>query len=685
MLQKAGQAGFEILRRALDRAFDQSLNPLRHLGSLTIFFFWIVLVSGIWLFAFFRTSVVGAYESVEYLTVNQWYLGGVMRSLHRYASDAAIITLLLHILKELSFDRYRGARWFTWVTGVPLLWLVIPLGITGYWLVWDDLAHYVAITSAELMDWLPIFTDAMARNFLSDAALSDRFFTLMAFLHLIGLPLFLVFGIWLHVFRINKPAINPPRVLMSGSLLAMLVLSLVFPAVSQEQADLTRVPESLGLDWYYLLVYPLLNSWSAGWVWALLVGISLLLTVAPWLPPARSRPAAVVDLDNCNGCERCVDDCPFDAVSIGPRSDGKSYAREAVVDPGMCVSCGLCVGACPTATPFRSRSALVPGIDLPDITAAQLRETIQDTGQKPSVDNRLLVVSCQGNPGFRHLQDRHGIALAVTCVAQLPPAYIDYVLSRDLAAGVMIAGCTGGDCQYRLGTQWTEERIARKRDPRLRKRVDTRRIAMSWQPPWSGFTSPGAALAAFRDSLAVSAQTAVVESEARAKISHSPARVLALGVTYGLFALVIGWLSVWPRFELLDPGQAMISLTFSHAGQRVHECRARSQEELEELPPNMRNPMDCPRERQPVHVQFNVDGDILYEATLPPSGVWKDGESTVYRRLPVAAGSRQLFVGMRDSDRSEGFDYELAAEIVLEANQHLLVEFQAEQQSFIFR
>ena len=280
---------------------------------------------------------------------------------------------------------------------------------------------------------------------------------------------------------------------------------------------------------------------------------------------------------------------------------------------------------------------------------------------------------------------RHGIPLAVTCVAQLPPAYIDYVLSRDLAAGVIIAGCAGGDCQYRLGTQWTEERIARERDPRLRKRVDTRRIAMSWQPPWSDFASPGAALAAFRESLSVPAQVPVDKSEDRAKGSYSPARVLALGITYGLFALVVGWFSIWPRFQLLQPEQAMISLTFSHAGQRVHECRALSQEELEKLPPNMRNPFDCPRGRQSVQVQFKVDWDVLYEATLPPSGIWKDGESTVYRRLPVAAGARQLFIGMRDSARSEGFDYELAAEIVLEENQHLLVEFDAERQAFVFR
>lgn len=109
-IQKAGQLAFELPQRWLDRAFGNSLNPLRHLGSLTIFFLWIVLISGIWITIFFHTSVVGAFESVEYMTVEQWYLGGVMRSLHRYASDAAIVTLVLHILKEFVFNRYRNAR-----------------------------------------------------------------------------------------------------------------------------------------------------------------------------------------------------------------------------------------------------------------------------------------------------------------------------------------------------------------------------------------------------------------------------------------------------------------------------------------------------------------------------------------------------------------------------------------------
>jgi len=286
-IQKIGRLGFDLPEKLLDRAFGNLLNPLRHLGSLTIFFLWIVLISGIWITIFFHTSVVGAFESVEYMTVEQWYLGGVMRSLHRYASDAAIVTLVLHILKEFVFDRYRNARWFSWVTGVPLLWLILPLGITGYWLVWDQLALYVALTSSEMLDALPIFTDSMARNFLSVEALSDRFFTLMAFTHIIGLPIFLVFAIWIHVFRINRPKINPPRKVMVGALLSMLVLSLVYPALSQGKADPTLVPASMALDWYYLLIYPLINYWPPATVWILLIGFSLLICIAPWLPPPR--------------------------------------------------------------------------------------------------------------------------------------------------------------------------------------------------------------------------------------------------------------------------------------------------------------------------------------------------------------------------------------------------------------
>ena len=169
---------FERLERLLGLAFPPAWNPLYHLGALGFFFYWIVAVSGIYVYLFFDTGVAAAYGSVEYLTHQQWYAGGVMRSLHRYASDAMVVVMVVHLFREFSLDRYRGPRWFTWVTGVPILLLVIASGITGYWLVWDKLAQYVAVVTTEWLDELPIFGQSIARNFLAPDALDDRFFTL---------------------------------------------------------------------------------------------------------------------------------------------------------------------------------------------------------------------------------------------------------------------------------------------------------------------------------------------------------------------------------------------------------------------------------------------------------------------------------------------------------------------------
>jgi ferredoxin/coenzyme F420-reducing hydrogenase delta subunit len=479
-LRAAVRFVFGPLEALCARAFPPAWNPLLQLGALGFFFYWIVAVSGIYLYIFFDTGVEAAYRSVESITHDQWYAGGVMRSLHRYASDALVVAMGLHLLREFSLDRYRGTRWFSWVIGVPIIWLVVISGITGYWLVWDTLAQYVAIVSSEWLDRLPVFGEPIARNFLSRERLDSRFFTLLMFLH-IAVPLILLLLLWIHLQRVSRPKINPARGLAGGVFLTLLVLSLVKPATSQGPADLATVPAVVGLDWFYLGLYPLLDAWPGPASWGMVGALTLILLALPWLPPLKRAPVAVVDLANCNGCTRCAADCPYNAITMMPRSDRRKFAREAVVDPSLCVSCGICAGACPTSMPFRRATALAPGIDLPGLTMATLRERLHEAaGRLRDGRPRVLVLGCDDGIDLAPVRGERTGAVPLACIGQLPPSFIDYILSRDLADGVLLTGCAEGACHHRLGIAWTEARLAGERDPQLRARVQRERLATLW-------------------------------------------------------------------------------------------------------------------------------------------------------------------------------------------------------------
>ena len=153
---------------------------------------------------------------------------------------------------------------------------------------------------------------------------------------------------------------------------------------------------------------------------------------------------------------------------------------------------------------------------------------------------------------------------------------------------------------------------------------------------------------------------------------------------YTASATFVGPLPAWPPYTNLDDDRAIISLVFSHAGKRVSECRQLTQEELNELPPNMRTMNDCPRERHPVRVELRSGTEILYEATLLPSGIWADGKASIYRRIEVPSGTHKLFVGMNDSGGAD-FDYEKSLTMDLAPRRNLLVQFDGQTSEFLIR
>jgi quinol-cytochrome oxidoreductase complex cytochrome b subunit/coenzyme F420-reducing hydrogenase delta subunit len=476
------------LLRAFDRPFGQAGNPWRQLGALGYFLFWIVAATGIWIYVGFETSAQGAYASVERLTANAFPLGSLARSLHRYASDAFVLVVALHLGREWLHQRYAHFRRFSWVSGVATLWLLAASGIGGFWLVWDRLAQYSLIATTEWLDALPMFGGSLTRNFVTPDAVTDRLFSLLVFLH-IGFPLALLAAMWVHVQRLSLPGTNPPRALGWGSLAALTLLAVALPVASDAPADLATAPAELQLDWFYLGVHAFADATSPAALWAAAAGGTLLLLALPWVSraarAARPRPA-VVDLANCNGCGRCFLDCPYAAVTMRARTDGKPLPRQAAVDPALCAGCGVCAGACPSSTPFRSVAELVTGIDLPQLPIAALRGTLE-AGLARLADAggggpRLVACGCAGaagGPDLAGVADAHTATVELLCAAQLPPSFVEYAL-RAGADGVLVTGCRDGDCAFRLGNRWTVERLAGAREPHLRGVVPAARVRVAW-------------------------------------------------------------------------------------------------------------------------------------------------------------------------------------------------------------
>ncbi len=472
-MRAAIDRAFVRLERRFDRAFGAPANPLRHLGALGFLFFWILAASGVYLYVRFDTSVGGAYESIGRLSRDEWWLGGLLRSVHRYAADGFVVVTLLHLAREFAAGRFKRFRVFSWISGVPLLWLLYASGTIGYWLVWDARAQVSALATAEWFDALGFGAEPMVRNFAGTGNVVDRLFSLFVFLH-IGLPLALLAGMWIHVQRIGMPKDLPARSLAFGTIATLFVAAWLRPALSEVPWDPLRLPALLQMDWLVLTAHPLMYATSPKVLWIIALGFTASLIALPWLKRDAVPPAAKVDPKNCNGCGRCVADCPYQAVLLAPRGDGHG-TKIAEVIAERCAACGICAGACPSSTPFRGTEGLPTGIDLPDATIAASLARLEAELIRISGAERIVVFGCDAGTRVSVLADPATGVVSLRCIALLPPTFVEFAL-RAGAEGILIAGCRDGECLYRLGTELTAQRLAGEREPHLRASAPRERI-----------------------------------------------------------------------------------------------------------------------------------------------------------------------------------------------------------------
>lgn len=469
-----------VPRRALarldawfDRLYGWRYNPLYQSGTIAVLMLVVLVVTGLYLLLYYR---IGApYASVERIQDQIW-AGRWIRAVHRYASDAAMIAIGVHALRMLLRGRSWGPRALAWLSGLGLLALFVFVALTGFVMVWDVQGRLLAMEGARLLDALPIFSEPISRAFSGERPMPGAFFFLNYFLH-IALPLGMLLFLYIHVSRLARAKLLPPRRLGWGIVGVLVLLGVVRPAPLPPEADPSVIAHQVPLDWFFAFWVPVTQAVAPGVAWLLAGGLTLALVTIPlWTQPrSGDRPGpSNVEERQCTGCTQCSVDCPYEAITMVTRSDGRT-GLVASVDPDLCVSCGICAGSC------APMSVGPPGRTGRD-QLAQVRAFLAE--KEPGADQVVLVACSRGAGELADMAEfEEALVYPVECIGSLHTSVVEFLV-RGGAGGVFVAACPERDCWNREGTKWARERLFADREAELKERVDRARV---------GFTEAGAA------------------------------------------------------------------------------------------------------------------------------------------------------------------------------------------------
>ncbi|NIA27140.1 MAG: hypothetical protein GWP02_03715 [Desulfobulbaceae bacterium] len=154
---------------------------------------------------------------------------------------------------------------------------------------------------------------------------------------------------------------------------------------------------------------------------------------------------------------------------------------------------------------------------------------------------------------------------------------------------------------------------------------------------------------------------------------------------YAGFAFVTGYLSFWPRYQYAAPDMATVKISLSHATNHVAPCVELTPQQIAELAPNMRRSQLCERKRLPLLLELDIDGELALRIEASPSGMWGDGNASVYERFDLAPGEHRIATRLRDTARSDGWDYSYEENVIFAAGRYRTITFKPEKGGFSIR
>lgn len=665
------------LEGLVNRFTKSDFNPFYHLGTLTIFMLLALLATGVYLTAIYRPGLDVAYATVEKIDSN-WF-GSLMRSVHRYASDAMILLIILHLLKMLFSDKFWGQRWLAWTSGWIMLAGVWLTGTFGYWLVWDLRAQwmteYMMETLAGTSGLTYVAADIESRTFSN--------FVIIIFLH-VFLPLIGFLGIYIHGLRLSRARWWSPRWVSIQAVIGLVILSLIKPVQSFAEADLSTLIQSVPMDAYYLGFLPLIDQWSNMIFWALAILVGGSLFLLPWLASGRDPGPAIVTDPQCTGCNICYAECPYDAIRMVDRDDETKYQKLAIINNAQCTGCGICVGACPTDA-INLHGGYNSEQVFSAVKGALHREkkegnpvTVLFASQRDEALGSLparLIVGEKNVPVAVSAWGDGGAARIVTAVLPSTSAVnIEWVksLNSEGARDVVILAQPYDDNLNREDTHWILNRL------HLRPALVTKDLHWLEATPGDSKTVENY-LNNLHKPETQAKKSAPLLPEVKERSKLIPSLVSGLVGTVlllGLFALALP-LDIPAGMKAAEQSALRVALD------------AKGRIEVSNIPEGVILPEGADPVKIfggthfPISLRVIVDGRTILDDTYEPSGISGNGRISALEFLVIEPGTHQVEVWMKDDSGDYRLSY--SGEVNFEKGRALILAYDEKLDAFVLR
>jgi ferredoxin len=661
---------------AINRFAKSDFNPLYHLGTLTIFMLVLLILTGVYLTLIYRPGAEAAYATVEKISSN-WF-GSLIRSIHRYASDAMIVLIVLHLCRMFIGDRFWGQRWLAWTTGWIMLAMTWLVGTFGYWLVWDQRAQWMTEfmmqTIAGGSGLTYISTDLESRTFSN--------FVILLFLH-VFIPIITFFFINIHSLRLSRTRWWTPRWAAVQALVGLIILSLLKPAMSYAPADLSTMVNSVPIDSFYLALLPLSDMWGNVIFWGLAILVAGSLFLLPWLASGRDLGTALVTDAKCTGCVLCYAECPYDAIRMVERDDDSGYQKLAVVNPNQCTACGICVGSCPVdALELKGgyngeqvfgavRGALRR--EVKDGHSVTVLFTNQRTNSLGGVPAKVAIGGGEGRVGVSSWNGDDA-RIVTAMLPSIGAVNIDWIktLQSEGARDVVLLSHPYDDSPNREDAHWILNRL------QLRPALVTK--GLHWLEVTPNDSKP---VEKFLDDLHE-------DQFQKNKPAPTLPRVKDRNrLVPSLVSALIGTIFLFGLFAIALPLDIPSGMSAAEGSALRIAVDAKGKVDISDIPEGVVLPEGADPakifggEHFPMVVRVIIDGDAALEETFKPSGVGGNGRISALKFLEVQVGLHHVEVFIKDD--SDEFRLAFSGEVNFEQGKVWILVYDDKTDMFVLR